>query len=219
MFWHLNCIWFPVFPTVKIMYWLSQLICRSHVHTLAFSLLSWSRKQSSCLVDISGKNNCRNVQIIKILYRWMYRFLIYLIVHVINYNLAVRGWVGQPVVQWCRTRIYENLSILRRSCTNGTWYIACMYVSWLHQDWSGTAVCVVPPEDEQVMLETCWGPWFLINWIKSASHWFHYTDILWCTVNKTLSLWNLSNMWIVAYLVQSETWLLCHTSVFVRLEN
>jgi hypothetical protein len=38
------------------------------------------------------------------------------------------------------------------------------------------------------MLETCRGPWFLINWIKSASCWFQYTDILWCTVNKTLSL-------------------------------
>jgi hypothetical protein len=35
----------------------------------------------------------------------------------------------------------EALGILR----------AC-YVSWLHQDWSGT------PEDEKVMLETCRGP-------------------------------------------------------------
>jgi hypothetical protein len=48
---------------------------------------------------------------------------------------------------------------------------AC-YVSWLHQDWRGTgvtvplqsipntpsAVCVAPPEDEQVMVETCRGP-------------------------------------------------------------
>jgi hypothetical protein len=25
-----------------------------------------------------------------------------------------------------------------------------------------------------------------INWMKSASRWFHYTDILWCTVSKTL---------------------------------
>jgi hypothetical protein len=32
---------------------------------------------------------------------------------------------------------------------------AC-YVSWLHQDWSGTER--VPPEDKQVMLETCGGP-------------------------------------------------------------
>jgi hypothetical protein len=44
------------------------------------------------------------------------------------------------------------------------------------------AVCGAPPEDEQVMLETCKGPWFAINWMKSASRWFHYTDILWCTV-------------------------------------
>jgi hypothetical protein len=27
------------------------------------------------------------------------------------------------------------------------------------------------------MLETCRGLWFWINWIKSASRWFHYTDI------------------------------------------
>jgi hypothetical protein len=44
---------------------------------------------------------------------------------------------------------------------------AC-YVSWLHQDWSvqpsditrsniPSAVYAVPPEDEQVMLETCRG--------------------------------------------------------------
>jgi hypothetical protein len=27
---------------------------------------------------------------------------------------------------------------------------------------------------------------FLINWIKRTSRWFHYTDILWCTVSRTL---------------------------------
>jgi hypothetical protein len=48
--------------------------------------------------------------------------------------------------------------------------------------------CEAPPEDEQVMLETCRGLWFSINWMKSASRWFQYTDILWCTVSKTLSL-------------------------------
>jgi hypothetical protein len=41
-----------------------------------------------------------------------------------------------------------------------------------------TAICAVPPEDEQVMLETCTGSWFSINWMKSASRWFHYTEIL-----------------------------------------
>jgi hypothetical protein len=28
------------------------------------------------------------------------------------------------------------------------------------------------------MLETCRGTWFSINWMKSASRWFHYTDTL-----------------------------------------
>jgi hypothetical protein len=32
------------------------------------------------------------------------------------------------------------------------------------------------PEDEHVMLETCRGPWFSINWMKSAWYWFRYTD-------------------------------------------
>jgi hypothetical protein len=42
------------------------------------------------------------------------------------------------------------------------------------------AVCTAPPEDEQVMLETCRGPWFSVNWIKSASRWFHYTEKCCC---------------------------------------
>jgi hypothetical protein len=40
------------------------------------------------------------------------------------------------------------------------------------------AVCVTPPEDEQILLETCRGLWFSINWLKSASRWFHYTEML-----------------------------------------
>jgi hypothetical protein len=48
------------------------------------------------------------------------------------------------------------------------------------------AVCAKPPKGEQVLVETCRGLWFSINWMKSASRWFHYTDTLWCTVNKTL---------------------------------
>jgi hypothetical protein len=40
-----------------------------------------------------------------------------------------------------------------------------------------SAVCVAPPEDGHVMLETRNGSWFSINWIKSASRWFHYTDL------------------------------------------
>jgi hypothetical protein len=45
-----------------------------------------------------------------------------------------------------------------------------------------------PPEDEQIMLETCRGSWFSINWMKSVWRWFHYPDKLWYTVSKTLSL-------------------------------
>jgi hypothetical protein len=29
------------------------------------------------------------------------------------------------------------------------------------------------------------GIWFSINWMKSASRWFHYTDVLWRTASKT----------------------------------
>jgi hypothetical protein len=42
------------------------------------------------------------------------------------------------------------------------------------------AVCAATPEDEQVMLETCRSPWFSINWVKSASRWFHNTDCQLC---------------------------------------
>jgi hypothetical protein len=67
--------------------------------------------------------------------------------------------------------------------THGIFH-AC-YVSWLNQDdatnWQHarnipSAVCEAPPEDEQVMLETCGGPLSLINRIRSASRRFHYTE-------------------------------------------
>jgi hypothetical protein len=48
-----------------------------------------------------------------------------------------------------------------------------------------SAVCAVCPDDEHVMFETCRVPWFL-NWMKIASRWLHYTDILWCTVSRTI---------------------------------
>jgi hypothetical protein len=34
-----------------------------------------------------------------------------------------------------------------------------------------------------------WRPLILNKLNKSASRWFHYADILWCTVSKTLSLY------------------------------
>jgi hypothetical protein len=89
------------------------------------------------------------------------------------------------------------------------------------------AVCLAPPEDEQVMLETCRSPLILNKLNESASRWFHYTDILWCTVNKALSLLHIvvcftssdkygycsaaptvTNIWLVTriiYLVSNHT--------------
>jgi hypothetical protein len=55
----------------------------------------------------------------------------------------------------------------------------------IHTQYTNRCLCR-PPEDEQVMLETCRGPWFSIKWMKSASHWFHNTDVLWGKVSKTL---------------------------------
>jgi hypothetical protein len=73
--------------------------------------------------------------------------------------------------------VLETPVPLQSSCSELTWHARNI----------SSVPCVVPPEDEQVMLETCRGPWFLINWIKSASRWFHYTGILWCMANKTLN--------------------------------
>jgi hypothetical protein len=50
-----------------------------------------------------------------------------------------------------------------------------------------SAVCGASPDGEQVTLETCRGPWFSINWMKSASRWFHYTGTLGSAGNKILT--------------------------------
>jgi hypothetical protein len=65
-------------------------------------------------------------------------------------------------------------------------YLRCT-VTWTSR--IPSAVCEAPPEDQQIMLETCRGPYILINWIKCASSWFRHTDVLWCTVSKILNLW------------------------------
>jgi hypothetical protein len=106
-------------------------------------------------------------------------------------------WCTCHSIYWesrASTRFEHYLLILRRRCTNGTWYIACVHCNrvtalqlTLYARNIPNAVCVAPPEDEQVMLETRRGPWFSINWMTGTSRWFHYTDILWCTVSKTLS--------------------------------
>jgi hypothetical protein len=42
------------------------------------------------------------------------------------------------------------------------------------------AVCLTPPEDEQVMLETCRSLWFSINWMKKCTTFF---SLYWWSVN------------------------------------
>jgi hypothetical protein len=88
--------------------------------------------------------------------------------------------------------------IIRRCCTNSIWCIACVYcqlaVARLQQNCNRAYTkcrCATPPEDEQAMLETCRDLWFSINWMKRASRWLHYTDVLflvsWNRRNKTVS--------------------------------
>jgi hypothetical protein len=114
------------------------------------------------------------------------------------YNVS-RMW------HYCSDTCFEHyLLILRRSYTNGIEYIACVChlavarlqftVSLqpcqlaLHARNILKGVFAAPPGDEQVMIDICSGPWFSINWMQSASRWFHYTDMLWCLVIRTLSL-------------------------------
>jgi hypothetical protein len=57
------------------------------------------------------------------------------------------------------------------------------------------AVCAAIPEDEQIMLETCRGPWFSINWMKSASRWFHHTDQQRCETRLCHSVFQRKEGW------------------------
>jgi hypothetical protein len=88
-------------------------------------------------------------------------------------------WCTFHSVYWvsrASTCFEHYLLIFRRRYTNGIWYIA--WVCQLTVAWLQWNVCVALPEDEQVMFEKCRGPWFSINWMKSASRWFHHTDKL-----------------------------------------
>jgi hypothetical protein len=105
-------------------------------------------------------------------------------------------WCTYQSIYWesrASTCFEHYLLILRRRCTNDIWYITCVCqlavarlqwncnratASWHNTHTIYQVFCVAPPEDEQVVLETCRGPWFSINWTISASRWFHYADIL-----------------------------------------
>jgi hypothetical protein len=70
---------------------------------------------------------------------------------------------------------------------------AC-HLSWLCYDCSETVTVPQPTDIIRTQRTKCrlfnarniWGSLFSVNWIKSAWRWFHYTDVLWCTVSKTL---------------------------------
>jgi hypothetical protein len=92
------------------------------------------------------------------------------------------------------------LLILRRRYTNGTWYIACVLCQ------------LAAPGLEELQ------SW----WMKSASRWFHYTDILWCTVNKTLSLIsvrNQANLHSQMYRLKIQDWRTWHCASITTLRN
>jgi hypothetical protein len=94
-----------------------------------------------------------------------------------------------------------------------------------------SAVCLAPPEGEQVMLETCRDLWFSINWMKSASRSFHYADYpIQSTFASTCSImwsikWNIYGLskHIIRYKISNATctckWLcVLDTSLFDLLK-
>jgi hypothetical protein len=86
------------------------------------------------------------------------------------------------------------LAHLQKALHNSIWYIACVLcqLAVARLQWNCNCatdiistqytkcVSAAPPEDEQVMVETCRAPWFSIHWMRSASCSFHYTDVYIC---------------------------------------
>jgi hypothetical protein len=106
--------------------------------------------------------------------------------HKPDYQYDERTWCTFHSIYWESgvSICFEHyLLILRKRCT----LQSCHSQLTLYAHNIPSAVCAAPTEDEEVMLETCRCSWFSMNWMKSASRWFHHTDILWCTDSKTLS--------------------------------
>jgi hypothetical protein len=102
------------------------------------------------------------------------------------------------------------LLVLRRRCINGPWYCVCVCqltvvrlqcnrstANWhyTYAIYKGTFMKHLPTEDEQVMSEKCRGSWFSINWMKSASRWSHYTDILYYDA-RSAKHWGVRSLWV-----------------------
>jgi hypothetical protein len=81
-----------------------------------------------------------------------------------------------------------HVSSINCSSSRGAAQTACHSQLKLYARNIPNTVCSASPENEQIMFETCRGPWFSINLMKSTSRWFHYTDKLWGTVSKTLNI-------------------------------
>jgi hypothetical protein len=96
-------------------------------------------------------------------------------------NLMV-CWPCITVYQYSETNVMHfPFNLLRMSVGRGTVAVSrqpCQGQLTLYAHNIPNVICAAPPEDEQVMLETCRGLWFSINWMKSASRWFHYAVIL-----------------------------------------
>jgi hypothetical protein len=96
-----------------------------------------------------------------------------------------RGWSGRSVVLTTHSLLAPRSSMSRAIPLLSLW-APCYRMTFTLPNITNV-VCAAPPEFEQVMLEKYRGPWFSVNWMNSASRWFHYTDILWCTFSKTLN--------------------------------
>jgi hypothetical protein len=105
--------------------------------------------------------------------------------------VSVRGWVNPKPYFGRKDYVNKKIPVIPSriapvsfrfvaQCLNQLRYRVSPHhlpgaASWQHARNIPSAVCVAPPEDEQVMLETCRGPWFLVNWIRNAPRWFQYT--------------------------------------------
>jgi hypothetical protein len=80
-----------------------------------------------------------------------------------------------------------------------------------------------PTAPPRVPLETCRGPQTLIIWIKSATRWFYCTDILRCTVSKTLHLirfvvitYTHSEMLLKGVITNNTAFYITHICIFLQ---
>jgi hypothetical protein len=90
----------------------------------------------------------------------------------INGLYMFRALLAYPQEVLHRWHLVYCMCVMSGDCTKET---LCSQLT-KHVCTTLIAACLIPPEDEQVMLETCTGHQFLINWKDRASCWFHCTD-------------------------------------------